>query len=214
MSGRATKFRFLPALTLGVVLVGAGVAFIWLVRGWLGQPVQPPKKVVQEVRLIRPPPTPPEPPPPPPPEEKVDIPEPEAPPEPTPLDDSQPPEQLGLDADGTAGGDGFGLVGRKGGRDLLASGNSAFMWYSGLVKDEFLQALQDEAKARAGSYSIRVRVWVRADGSVERVQLTQSSGNKDRDRAIESALAGVARLSRSPPAEMPQPINLRIVSRA
>lgn len=214
MNERAKKFRFLPVVALAVVLIGAGGGFIWMVRGWLGQPVQAPKKVVQEVRLIRPPPTPPEPPPPPPPEEEVDIPEPETQPEPTPADDSQPPEQLGLDADGTAGSDGFGLVGRKGGRDLLASGNSAFMWYSGLVKDEFLQALQDEAQARAGSYSIRVRVWVRVDGSVERVQLIQSSGNKDRDRAIESALSRVARLSRSPPAEMPQPINLRIVSRA
>ena len=213
MNQRAKKSRFLPIMALGVVLLGAGTGFIWLVHGWLGQKVQPPKKVVQEIRLIRPPPTPPEPPPPPPPEEKVDIPDPETPPEPTPTD-SQPPEQLGLDADGGAGSDGFGLVGRKGGRDLLGSGNSAFMWYSGLVKDEFLQALQDEDKARAGSYSIRVRVWVRDDGSVERVQLTQSSGNKDRDRAIESALSRVARLSRSPPAEMPQPINLRIVSRA
>src|SRR5262245_3000064 len=213
MNERAKRWRWLPAASLVVLLFAAGGGFIWLVRGWLGPPGPPPKKVGPEVRLIRPPPTPPAPPPPPPPEEKVDIPEPEAEPEPVP-DDSQPPEQLGLDADGAAGSDGFGLVGRKGGRDLLGSGNSAFMWYSGLVKDEFLQALQDEEKARAGSYSIRVRVWVRTDGSVERVQLTQSSGNKDRDRAIESALSRVARLSRSPPAEMPQPINLRIVSRA
>ncbi|HEU4779766.1 MAG TPA: TonB family protein [Steroidobacteraceae bacterium] len=214
MNERAKRLRFLPTVVLGVLLIAFGAGFIWLVRGWLGQPVQSHKKVVQEVRLIRPPPTPPEPPPPPPPEEEVDVPEPEIEPEPTPTDDPPPGEQLGLDADGAAGGDGFGLVGRKGGRDLLAGGNSAFMWYSGLVKDEFLQALQDEAEARAGSYSIRVRVWVRVDGSVERVQLTQSSGNTVRDRAIESALARVARLSKSPPADMPQPINLRIVSRA
>ena len=72
----------------------------------------------------------------------------------------------------------------------------------------------EDARARAGSYSIRVQVWVRGDGSVERVRLAQSSGDKERDRAIEAALARIARLSRSPPAEMPQPISLRIVSRA
>lgn len=214
MNERAKRLRFLPIAVLGVLLIALGVGFIWLVRGWLVQPVQSQKKVVQEIRLIRPPPSPPEPPPPPPPEEEVDVPEPDIEPEPTPSDDPPPGEQLGLDTDGAAGGDGFGLVGRKGGRDLLAGGNSAFMWYSGLVKDEFLQALQDEAEARAGSYSIRVRVWVREDGSVERVQLTQSSGNRERDQAIESALSRVARLSKSPPADMPQPINLRIVSRA
>lgn len=206
--------RFLPLVAFGVAGLALLFGLVWVVRGWLSKPVATPKQVVQEVRLIRAPPPPEEPPPPPPPEEEVDIPEPEMQPEPTPSDEPPPGEQLGLDAEGTGGGDGFGLVGRKGGRDLLAAGNSAYSWYSGLVKDEFLQALQDEDKARNASYSIRVRVWVRDDGSVERFELTQSSGNSDRDRAIEAALSRVARLSRSPPADMPQPINLRIISRA
>lgn len=212
MSQPAKKWRF---AAVAVVFVCLTVGFVWMVRGWLSTPVTPPKKVVQEVRLIRPPPPPPEtPPPPPPPEEEVDVPEPEDQPEPTPSDEPPPGEQLGLDADGTAGSDGFGLVGRKGGRDLLAGGNAAFTWYSTLVKDELLEALQDEARARVGSYSIRVQVWVRGDGSVERFRLAQSSGDRERDRAIEAALSRVAKLSRSPPTDMPQPISLRIVSRA
>lgn len=215
MERRAKKPRWLPFAVLGVLVLCMGVGFVFLVRGWLATPAPTPKKVVQEIRLVRPPPPPPEtPPPPPPPEEEVDVPEPEAEPEPTPSDEPPPGEQLGLDADGTAGGDGFGLVGRKGGRDLLAGGNAAFTWYSTLVKDELLEALQDEERARAGSYSIRVQLWVRDDGRVERFRLAQSSGDRDRDRAIEAALSRLDRLSRGPPAQMPQPISLRIVSRA
>jgi periplasmic protein TonB len=210
----AGKSRRWLLLLFGVLGIAACVGFVFFVRSWLAKPLPVKKQVAQEIRLIRPPPPPDEPPPPPPPEEEVDVPEPEAQPEPTPSDEPPPGEQLGLDADGTAGSDGFGLVGRKGGRDLLAGGNAAFTWYSTLVKDEFLQALQDEGKARAGSYSIRVQVWVRGDGSVERFRLAQSSGDRDRDRAIEAALSRISRLSRSPPAEMPQPISLRIVSRA
>lgn len=198
---------------LAIALLCGG-AIYWL-RGYLGQTVQPQKKVVQEVRIVRPPPPPEtEPPPPPPPEEEVDIPEPEAPPEPT--DDAAPPpgDQLGVDAAGAGAGDGFGLVGRPGGRDLLASGGSAFAWYGGIVKDEILGRLGDDPKVRSGSYSVAVRVWVRQNGEIERASLVGSTGDKERDRAIERVLTQLTRLSQPPPANMPQPINLKIVSRA
>jgi periplasmic protein TonB len=144
----------------------------------------------------------------------VDVNEPEPQPDPTPSDEPPPGEQLGLDAEGTAGGDGFGLVARKGGRDLLAGGGSAFAWYGGLVKNEILEELQEEERARrGGSYSVSVRVWLRADGSVEQVRLAQSTGDADRDRAIEQRLARIARISQSPPANMPMPISFRVALR-
>ena len=67
---------------------------------------------------------------------------------------------------------------------------------------------------RSGSYSVLVRVWVKADGSIEKIRLTQSSGSRERDKAIEDALTRIDRVSQAPPADMPQPISLRIVSRA
>jgi protein TonB len=212
---RAQKYRFVPAAVgLAVLVLVAGGIFL-MVRHFLSQEVPATKKVVQEIRVIRPPPPPPEapPPPPPPPEEKVDLHEPE--PEPDPVQSNEPPpgEQLGLDADGSAGSDGFGLAARKGGRDLLASGGSAYAWYAGLLKNEILGTLQDEKKVRSGSYSIQVRVWVRPDGSIERIRFTQSSGSGERDKAIEEAITRI-RLSQAPPADMPQPISLRIASRA
>src|SRR5689334_3282657 len=114
-------------IALVTVLAVVGVGLFFLIRHFVKQEAPATKKVVQEIRVIRPPPPPPEtpPPPPPPPEEKVDLKEPEPEPDPTPTNEPPPGEQLGLDADGSAGSDGFGLAARKGGRDLLASGGSA-----------------------------------------------------------------------------------------
>ncbi|MEJ0099941.1 MAG: TonB C-terminal domain-containing protein [Pseudomonadota bacterium] len=122
-------------------------------------------------------------------------------------------KNLGVDAAGSGAGDGFGLVGRPGGRDLLATGGSAFAWYAGLLKDELQNRLTGDKRIRSGSYSVVVRVWVRSDGVVEKANIQGSSGDADRDRVIESVLANLTRLTQAPPADMPQPISLRVVSR-
>ena len=143
----------------------------------------------------------------------MSIPDPQQQPDPTPSNEPPPSEQLGLDAEGSAGGDAFGLVGNKGGRDLLGTGGSAFSWYAGLLKNEILDTLETDSKARNGGYSVIVRVWVRSDGTIEKVRIAQSSGDRARDQAIEAALSRITRLSQGPPADMPEPISLRIVSR-
>jgi protein TonB len=207
------KSRYVPIVLLGlcVTLIGAGT--FALMRNFLNSAPGMPQKVIQEIHLIRPPPPPPDlPPPPPPPEEKVDVHEPQKP-DPTTSNEPPPGEQLGLDAEGGAGGDAFGLLGNKGGRDLLASGGSAYVWYAGLLKNQILEQLNAEKQARRGEYSLMVRVWVRSDGSIDRVRIVEGSGNRERDEAIESALSRITRLSQAPPADMPEPISLRIVSR-
>jgi periplasmic protein TonB len=214
VTAKRKKRPYLLVVLLGLCVSLIGVGTFALMRSFLNSGTGAPKKTVQEIHLIRPPPPPPDvpPPPPPPPEEKVDVHEPEQQPDPTPSNEPPPSEQLGLDAEGTAGGDAFGLVGNKGGRDLLASGGSAFMWYAGLLKNEIQESLSAEKQTRSGNYSVNLRVWVRDDGTIDRVRIIQGSGNPDRDRAIESALSRISRLSQAPPADMPQPINLRIVS--
>ena len=211
------RWRYLPIILISIGVSGLGVGAFALVRVILNSTPAQPKQVVQQIQVIRPPPPPPDlpPPPPPPPEEKVNVPEPEKQPDPTPSDEPPPSEQLGLDAEGGAGGDAFGLVGNKGGRDLLASGSgSAYAWYAGLLKNEISEQLGNAKQARNGQYSMTVRVWVRRDGTIERVSISQSSGNPERDRAIEAALSRMTRLPQAPPADMPQPISLRIESRA
>ena len=210
---KTRRYLTLGLAGLSVTLIAAGT--FALMRNFLSSPAGPPQKVVQEIHLIRPPPPPPDlpPPPPPPPEEKVvDVHERDKP-DPTPSNEPPPGEQLGLDADGTAGGDAFGLVGNKGGRELLGQGGSAYVWYAGLVKNQILEQLNTEKQAHRGEYSLMVRVWVRNDGSIDRVRVVEGSGNRERDQAIEAALTRMGRLSQAPPADMPEPINLRIVSR-
>jgi len=213
LSPARRKRRRVLVAVLGVCLTAGGVATIALVRTFLnGAPPQP-KKVVQEIHVIRPPPPPPDlpPPPPPPPEEKVtEVDQPR--PDPNPSNEPPPSEQLGLDAEGSAGGDAFGLLGNKGGRDLLGSGGSAAAWYGGVIKDALLELLGNDKMARSGQYSVDVKIWVREDGTVERWRIVHSSGNPEKDRAIENALSHLTRIPQPPPAEVPQPIVMRIVS--
>ncbi|MGO9803449.1 MAG: TonB C-terminal domain-containing protein [Steroidobacteraceae bacterium] len=212
MISKANRRRYLPVIVLTTAVSLLGVGAFAVVRGILNSAPGQPKQVIQEIHLMRPPPPPPDlPPPPPPPEEKVDVPEPK--PDPTHSNEPPPGEQLGLDAEGGAGSDAFGLLGNKGGRDLLASGGSAYLWYAGLLKDQILEQLNADRRARGGDFSLLVRVWVRGDGSIDRVRIVQGSGDRERDSAIEAALARIPRLSQAPPADMPEPISLKIVSR-
>jgi len=202
----------LPIVLLGLSFVVIGAGTFAMMRSFLKSAPGTPKQVIQEIHLMRPPPPPPDlPPPPPPPPEADVVPQPK--PDTAQSNDPPPGQQLGLDAEGSAGGDAFGLLGNKGGRDLLASGGSAYAWYAGLLKSEILDQLNAEKRVRSGEYSVVVRVWVRNDGSVDRIRLVQSSGSRERDQAIESALSRISRLSQAPPADMPEPISLRIVSR-
>jgi protein TonB len=170
--------------------------------------------VPQVVKIIRPPPDVP-PPPPPPPEEKVEEPLPQDTPEPEPTDEAPPGAELGLDADGVAGGDAFGLAARRGGADIIGGGGgAAFAWYTGLIKDGILDALSEDERVRKGNYKLTVRVWLAPDGRVERIALVDSTGNAQLDAAVEQALGRMNRVREAPPLEMPQPVTLRIVSRS
>ncbi len=215
MTPKRKKRPYVPLL-LGACAVIVFVAGLLFIRSFLsgGQPQQP--KIAQEVHLIRPPPPPPpeeKPPPPPPPEEKVVTPEPQQKPDPTPSNEPPPSEHLGIDAEGGAGGDLFGLVGNKGGRDLLGgSGGSAIAWYSGVLKNAVLEQLSADKELRSGNYKLIVRFWLRSDGSIDHLAIVQGSGDRNRDRMIEAQLSRMTRLPNAPPAGFPTPATLTVVS--
>jgi periplasmic protein TonB len=213
MERRQRALKNLPVvggLVLALVLV-AGL--VWLIRGFMTSNTQKTMRQVQNITVIRPPPPPPEETPPPPPE-KVDEQIPQNEPEPSADNAPTPSQQLGLDAEGGAGDDGFGLAARKGGSDLVGSSGAAFAWYTGKLKEEVTDRLSSEPKLRARKLKIGVRVWIEADGRIREFRLTTTSGSSDVDGAIQAALASIGRLSESPPLEMPQPISLQIVSRS
>ena len=204
--------RAIPYLIAIGVCAIVMVALVMAVRSLLaGKVEKSSRQVAQVIKIIRPPDAPPPPPPPPP--EK--LPEPIEPPTPQdkPVDQAET-QQLGVDAEGSAGGDSFGLAARPGGRDLVGTGSGAFVWYTTMVKDVVQDALSNDARARRGKYTVVVQVWLARDGRIERVVLTQPTGNHELDAAIEQALNHGGRVQEAPPLEMPQPVTLKIVSRS
>jgi periplasmic protein TonB len=205
------RSRNILVIAMCLVVGSLGVGAVAFMRSFLAGSAPPAKKVVQEIQLIRPPPPPDlPPPPPPPPEVKQDIPDPQQKPDTPDAKEAPPAQQLGLDTEGGAGGDAFGLVGNKGGHELVGSGGSIFAWYAGLLKNEIVDQLSDEQQVRNGQYGVTVRIWVREDGTVDHVQIVGSSGDRERDRIIEAKLSRISRLSQGPPADMPQPISVHI----
>jgi protein TonB len=208
-----SKAPLIGGAVAGVLLVGA---MVWFIRDFMSHKSEKPARTVQNITVIRPPPPPPpEEAPPPPPPEKVQEQIQQNEPEPTPDNSPTPPQQqLGLDAEGNAGDDGFGLAARKGGSDIVGTGGAAFAWYTGKLKDEVTDRLSNDSKLRGKKYSVGVRIWLEADGRIRDVKMTSGTGSRELDSAISSDIAALGRLSASPPIEMPQPISLQIVSRS
>ena len=204
--------RIVTAIVAVVVLLflSSGLSYVRTMIG--NKPQSQKRQVPVVVKLIRPPEPPPEPPPPPPPEKHPEEVLQETP-EDKPIEQAPESAQLGVDAEGSAGGDSFGLVGHAGGRDLVGSGSGPFVFYASMVKDLVQDALANVDRARRGKYSILVRVWIANDGRIERASLVESTGNHELDGAIEKALNQTAKVREAPPLEMPQPITLKIVSR-
>lgn len=213
---RKPKKRLVGPILIGLGVVVVFVGGVLLIRSFLGGAQVHQPKVVQEVHLIRPPPPPPpeeKPPPPPPPEEKVVTPQPQEKPDPTPTNEPPPSEHLGLDAEGGAGGDAFGLVGNKGGRDFVGGGGgSAIAWYNDILKGAVSEQLSSDKTLRSGNYKFTVRFWLREDGTVDHLAIVQGSGDHERDRLIEALLSRLTRLPHAPPAGYPTPATLTVVS--
>jgi periplasmic protein TonB len=198
-------------LLLVLVLVGGAV---WFIHNIVSGKENRPPHVVENVTLIRPPPPPEEPPPPPPPPEKVEEPLPQDEPPPSPDNTPAPTPQLGLDAEGSAGGDSFGLAARQGGSDITGTGGAVFAWYTGKLKNAVSDCLSGDEKLRGKKYSVSVRIWIEPDGRLKEVRATTTTGNREIDNAITASLGSRCRFSDSPPLEMPQPVSLQIVSRS
>jgi len=209
------------------IAVGLGLCGFVGVVAWSAYALMTDKKTtkrqVVQISLLKPPPPPPPPPPPEikPPEpqvkEEVTMPEPE---QPKQADEAPPPgEQLGLDAEGSGNGDGFGLAAKKGGRDITTIGGGGgdsraqFAWFTGLVQNQLQEQFQKNDKLRTADYKVVLRVWFGHDGRLERYEMTGSTGNAEIDRNLKLALDEMPRLRQAPPETMPQPVKLRVTSR-
>ena len=215
MVDKRTQRRYLVRLVgslLGLLLI---LGFVSFVHKMMASKNAKKDRQVQIVQLIRPPPPPPDQPPPPPPPEKTEEVLPKDQPEPEPNDEPPPDQPMGIDAQGSAGNDAFGLAARHGGSDLIGgNGTAAFAWYTNRLKDAIVEKLSADAQLGSKKFSLSVRVWLDPDGRVKEVKLATTTGDRALDQRIESALSSLTRLSEAPPLEMPQPVTLKIVSRS
>jgi protein TonB len=206
----------------GLLLLALALVVGYLLYSVFSKPAQSTKKrAVQEIALLKPPPPPPPPktpPPPPPPrldQQKIDVPKQDPTPD-KPADAPPPGPDLAVDATGSGSGDGFGLVGKPGGTDLLATGTrgavgNGFAWYGALVKERIQDAVSKDKKLRsASSYQRQVNVWISSTGAVTRVELIGPVENPALDEALRQALRNVAAVREGAPSDMPQPIRLRV----
>lgn len=216
-SGLNRKVIYIAGGMLFVFVIG----IVFLINYLMGVDAGSPKKQVQMITVLAPPPPPPPPPEvedPPEVEEEVEVPdEPEeAPDAPDVADEPLPGSDLGLDADGVAGADGFGLIGKKGGRSLLSSGGAdegRYSLYAGTVQQDLFEHLAEIKDIRRNRYSVLVNLWINSSGVIRRIVLANSTGIPELDKSIKLALNQMDRVSEAPPEGLPQPIRIRITSR-
>ena len=138
-------------------------------------------------------------------------------------------DQLGLDAQGGAGSDSFGLVAKKGGRDLLSLGKgsgeegggkesgkigggkdlAALMkknaWYNHLVEEELTkglrQRLQENGGIPKGKLEAVVQIGMDEGGAIRDFRIIRPSGNRSMDEALREFLP-LAKISEPPPYEI------------
>jgi protein TonB len=214
MADKRTQRRLasrLAGVAFAILLIAA---FVWFVRTMMASKISKPERQVQIVQIIRPPPPPPPPDQPPPPPEKTEEPLPKDEPEPKPDETPAPAAPLGVDAEGSAGGDAFGLAARAGGSDLIGgTGTAPFAWYTNRISDAIRERLAAAPCTKSAKGSLSLSVLMEADGRVKQIKLSTTTGNRKVDECIESALTSITRMSDPVPPGMPELINLKIVSR-
>jgi protein TonB len=206
-------------------LVGASLlaAAAILLMKFIGSP-QDNKPRVQQVALIKqPPPPPPKPPPEKPPEPpkvkeevKIDQPKDEPKPDEPKAADEKPASDkpLGVDAEGSAGSDGFGLAANRGGRDFLTTGGGGGgAYYSGLFQRHFFEALSRNRKLLKEEFRVVVKVWVGDDGRVQKTDFVTGSGNTQIDEQIQATLLDMSPLKDVPPIAL-RPMQMRLSNRS
>lgn len=188
------------------------VAVVWVVVGFINDPGKPAPPKIQMISLIKPPPPkPPEEKPPEP--EKVEQPKEEVKldqPQETPPDDAPPPP--GGIPDGPAGGMATDLAAGSGVGIGGGAGGDRAAWFGKRISRQLEDELKRAKALQGKEYQVVALIWSDVGGAVTRVRLDKGTGNAELDEALRREMLGMT--LRDPlPADIPQPVKLRVVSR-
>jgi len=153
-------------------------------------------------------------------EVKIDQPKPDQAPEPKSDDNKPAGKDLGLDAQGTGPGDGFGLAGRPGGTDLLATGGgtggganrATFSVFTSNAQQILHEEIKKRLKVKNRDYRANYKIWLDNEGNIKRFELVPT-GTAEIDDDLRMALADVHALNLAPPPDMPQPLRFQFTLR-
>lgn len=207
--------------TLGtLVLVGVLGLLLWML---LFNSMVATRRVVMDTQvLMLPPPPPPPPPPPEKPKQQTAQKEPLPPPEPL-KEEPKPPEPeppkpqaepVTIDAEAQAGADNFSIqagngAGRVGGGPAGA-GTASYARYLSYVLQ---QAISKDEHIHEMEFQLLVDVWIGPDGTVSRVELERSSGNKQADSMVLESLRHFGKLDQLPPETLTFPARVLVQGR-
>ncbi len=85
--------------------------------------------------------------------------------------------------------------------------------YSEALRSDIQNVLGKTARTRSGTYRVGLKLWVDTARRIQKTEVFQSTGDKDRDEAITATLNGIV-ISQAAPANTPQPVRISIVVRA
>ncbi len=127
-------------------------------------------------------------------------------------------DTLGLDASGEAGSDVFGLKAKRGGRALFEYGDGDPMQrygrYAAAIETALKRFFHEDRTLRTNEFSIQLDLWITEAGTIDQCRLRRSSGNAGLDEDIVEALQFAQLKVERPPADMPQPLRIRVQSLA
>ena len=137
-------------------------------------------------------------------------------------DDKPAGKHLGIDAEGGAGSDGFGLVGNRGGAALIGGGGGGggllrkYAGYTRMLEDEINRKVRKLYEEKWGTpkdkQQVVVKITMDARGAVTEVRIITPSRDSRMDGAVKEALAGM-HLSQPPPEGMPKGLSIRLSSK-
>lgn len=132
-----------------------------------------------------------------------------------------PPEPQQLKMDGPAGDGpsafaaGTVLSEYKGGEIGSGSGGGnkmQFAFFTSQLQKHIQLQLAKNSSIKLKDYRVTVQVWLTTSGDFQRVELLSSTGDAEMDETLRGALDHMAAI-RDVPANLPQPIRLRITNR-